>query len=43
MPHENITTQDPYGKTGFSSIQFNYGFMPLRPERILVIKSVAEQ
>lgn len=32
---------DPYGKTGFSSIQFWYGFLCKRPERILVIWSVA--
>lgn len=32
---------DPYGKTGFSSIQFWYGFICKRPERILVIWSVA--
>lgn len=33
---------DPYGKTGFSSIQFWYGFLCKRPERILVIWSVAK-
>lgn len=32
---------DPYGKTGFTSIQFWYGFLCKRPERILVIWSVA--
>lgn len=32
---------DPYGKTGFSSIQWYYGFMVLRPERIALIRTVA--
>ena len=30
------TTQDPYGKLGFSSIKFFYGFIKLRGERIAV-------
>ena len=34
---------DPYGKTGFESIQWWYGFMVLRPERIAMILTVAEQ
>ncbi len=42
MPGEVLTTDDPYGKTGFSSIQFWYGFMPLRTERIGVQWTVAE-
>jgi N4-gp56 family major capsid protein len=32
---------DPYGKTGFMSIQWYYGFMALRPERIALLKTVA--
>lgn len=32
---------DPYGLTGFSSIRFWYGFLCKRPERILVMWSVA--
>lgn len=32
---------DPYGKTGFMSIQWWYGFMVIRPERIALIKTVA--
>lgn len=42
MPGEIVTLDDPYAKTGFSSLQFWYGFMPLRPERIAVQWSVAE-
>ena len=42
MPGEVITLEDPYAKTGFSSLQFWYGFMPLRKERIAVQWSVAE-
>jgi hypothetical protein len=33
---------DPYGKTGFYSIQWWYGFMVFRPEWIAVAKVVAE-
>jgi N4-gp56 family major capsid protein len=33
---------DPYGETGFWSIKWYYGFMALRPERIALIKTVAE-
>lgn len=33
---------DPYGKTGFMSIQWWYGFMALRPERIGVILTAAK-
>ena len=33
---------DPYGEVGFSSIKWYYGTMILRPERIAVIKTVAE-
>jgi N4-gp56 family major capsid protein len=32
---------DPFGEKGFMSIKWYYGFMPLRPERIALIKSVA--
>ena len=32
---------DPYGRHGFWSIQWTYGFMVLRPERLMCIKSVA--
>jgi N4-gp56 family major capsid protein len=37
---EMATTNDPYGKIGFSSITFYHGFISLRPERIAVIKTV---
>lgn len=33
---------DPYGKTGFMSIQWWYGFMALRPERIAVMFTAAK-
>lgn len=33
---EMATTQDPYGKLGFSSIKFFYGFIKLRGERMAV-------
>lgn len=33
---------DPYGKTGFMSIQWWYGTLILRPERIALIKTVAK-
>lgn len=33
---------DPYGETGFMSIKWFYGFMALRPERIALVKTVAE-
>lgn len=32
---------DPYGEKGFMSIKWYYGFLPLRPERIALIKTVA--
>ena len=32
---------DPYGETGFMSIKWYYGFMPLRTERLAVLWSVA--
>jgi N4-gp56 family major capsid protein len=33
---------DPYGEKGFMSIKWYYGFMALRPERIALVKTVAE-
>lgn len=33
---------DPYGKTGFTSMQWWYGFLAQRPERIAVMYTVAE-
>lgn len=39
---ENADRNDPYGETGFMSIKWWYGFMAIRPERIAVIKTVAE-
>lgn len=33
---------DPYGETGFFSIKWYYGTMILRPERIALMKTVAE-
>jgi len=33
---------DPYGEIGFYSIKWYYGFMLLRPERLALIKTVAE-
>jgi len=41
-PGDNHSTDDPYGETGFHSIKWYYGFMPLRPERIAVVKTIAE-
>ena len=38
---ETADAQNPYGKKGFMSIQWWYGFMALRPERIALIKTVA--
>jgi len=34
---------DPFGETGFMSIKWYYGFMALRPERIAVLKTIAQQ
>jgi N4-gp56 family major capsid protein len=36
------TTANPYGNTGFSSIQWYYGFLAMRPERIAVVKTLAK-
>lgn len=33
---------DPYGEVGFMSIKWYYGFMPLRSERLALVKTVAE-
>lgn len=38
---ESYDKNDPYGQLGFMSIMFYYGFMVLRPERILLFKVVA--
>ena len=37
-----VTREDPYGKTGLMSLQFWYGFMPLRTERLALVYSAAE-
>jgi N4-gp56 family major capsid protein len=42
MPgRETADRNDPYGQTGFSSIQWYYGILIKRPERIGLIKTVA--
>lgn len=38
----NASNADPYGKRGFMSIQWWYGFMVHRPERIALAKTVVE-
>ena len=38
---ETADRNDPYGKTGFSSIQWWYGILVKRPERIGLVKTVA--
>lgn len=38
----NAGNHDPYGKRGFMSIQWWYGFMVHRPERIAVIKTAVD-
>jgi len=38
---ETADRNDPYGETGFSSIEWYYGFLVKRPERIGLIKGVA--
>ena len=40
-PAENAGLHNPYGKIGFMSIQWWYGFMVIRPERIALIKTAA--
>lgn len=39
---ETADRQDPFGMVGFSSIQWYYGFLSVRPERIALVKTVAE-
>lgn len=39
---DTATNQNPYGKVGFYSIQWWYGFMPQFSERLAVIKCVAK-
>ncbi len=39
---ENADRQDPYGMIGFTSIQWYYGFLLVRGERIALIKTIAE-
>lgn len=42
MPGKEAMGRDePYGKMGISSLQFWYGFLLRRPERIAIIKTVA--
>lgn len=41
-PSDNVTRQDPYGEVGFISIKWNYGFMPIRPERIALLLFTAK-
>lgn len=42
-PGEGVADKtDPFGETGFMSIKWYYGFMALRPERIGLIKTVAQ-
>lgn len=41
MPKDNVTTQDPYGETGLSSIKWYYGILVMRPERIALAYTVA--
>lgn len=38
---DRASRDDPYGKVGFSSIRFHYGFLCKRPERIAVLWTVA--
>lgn len=40
-PGESVGPHDPFGKMGFMSIQWWYGFMVIRPERIALIKTAA--
>jgi len=41
-PAQTVRPEDPYGETGFYSIKWYYGTMVLRPERLAVIKTIAE-
>jgi N4-gp56 family major capsid protein len=38
----SYSADDPFGEMGFMSIKWYYGFMALRPERIALVKCVAE-
>jgi N4-gp56 family major capsid protein len=38
---ERADRHDPYGEVGFWSIKWYYGFMALRPERIVLLKTAA--
>lgn len=42
-PESDISygAHDPFGEKGFMSIKWYYGFLPLRPERIALMKTVA--
>lgn len=40
-PQENVHSDEPYGKKGFTSYRFWYGTLILRPERIHLIKTLA--
>ena len=37
------TKEDPYGKTGFVVMEYYYGSLFYRSERIAVVKTVAER
>lgn len=41
LPGQLDGRDDPYGEIGYSSIKWYYGMLPLRPERLAVIKTVA--
>jgi N4-gp56 family major capsid protein len=43
-PGENVANHtDPFGETGFMSIKWYYGSMILRPERLAIIYTVAQE
>ncbi|AYA64329.1 N4-gp56 family major capsid protein [Alteromonas sp. RKMC-009] len=39
---ETADRTDPYGETGFMAIKWYYGFLPLRSERIALLKTAAK-
>ena len=41
-PEQNYSSDDPFGETGFTSIKWYYASMILRPERIALVKTIAE-
>lgn len=41
-PEKNAGSNDPYGKTGTEALEWWYGFLLLRGERIALIKTVAK-